>query len=125
LVGLLGLLYKAEGGLSDYNHCGYKIAIEMVILKELFDTHSELFPVSITEKERLRKRVQVYRTLRTSDTRAINKKVSKSDIDVVNRWKSLKQADGNRPHHAMPALRKTGTVVWSVLALHLGNVIGT
>jgi hypothetical protein len=74
----------------------------MEILEELFETHRELFPVSITEKEMLRKRVQVYRTLRrTSDTRAIDKKVSKSDIDVVNRWKSLERADGNRPHRAM------------------------
>jgi hypothetical protein len=55
------------------------------ILEELFETHGELFPVSISEKEMLRKRVQVYRTLRhTSDTRAIHKKVLKSDIDVVN-----------------------------------------
>jgi hypothetical protein len=72
------------------------------ILEELFDSHRELFPASITERETLRKRVQVYRTLRrTSDTRALDKKVSKSDIDVMNQWKYLERADNNRPHHPM------------------------
>jgi hypothetical protein len=32
-------------------------------LEDLFDSHRELFPASITDKEMLRKRVQVYRTL--------------------------------------------------------------
>jgi hypothetical protein len=72
------------------------------VLEELFDTHRELFPASVVDKEVLRKRVQVYRTLRrTSDTRALEQKVAQSDIDVVNRWKALEQADGNRPHRAM------------------------
>jgi hypothetical protein len=72
------------------------------ILEDLFDTHRELFPSSVADKETLRKRVQVYRTLRrTSDTRAIDKKVGKNDIDVVNRWKSLEKADGNRPRRPM------------------------
>jgi hypothetical protein len=72
------------------------------ILEELFDSHRELFPPSISSKEILRQRVQVYRTLRrTSDTRAIEKKVRQSDIDVVNRWKSLERADGNRPNRPM------------------------
>ena len=72
------------------------------ILDDLFDSHRELFPASISDRETLRKRVQVYRTLRrTSNTRAIDKKVPKSDIDVVNRWKSLERADGNRPHRPM------------------------
>ncbi len=46
--------------------------------------------------------VQVYRTLgRTSDIRALVMKVGRNDIDVVNRWKALEQADGNRPHPPM------------------------
>jgi hypothetical protein len=54
-------------------------------LEDLFHTHRELFPSSIADKETLGKRAQVYRTLRrTSDTRAIDKKVGKNDIDVVN-----------------------------------------
>jgi hypothetical protein len=72
------------------------------VLEDLFDTHRELFPASIPDKETLRKRVQVYRTLRrTSDTRALEQKVGQSDIDVVNRWKALERADGNRPHRPM------------------------
>jgi hypothetical protein len=72
------------------------------ILEDLFESHREIFPASISDRETLRKRVQVYRTLRrTSDTRAIEMKVSKSDIDVVNRWKSVERADGNRPHRPM------------------------
>jgi hypothetical protein len=72
------------------------------VLEELFDSHRELFPPSISSKEILRQRVQVFRTLRrTSDTRAIEKKVRQSDIDVVNRWKSLERADGNRPNRPM------------------------
>jgi hypothetical protein len=60
-------------------------------LEELFDTHRELFPASIPEKEMLRQRVQVYCTfLRiTWDTRALEKKVGPSYIDGVNRWKAL------------------------------------
>jgi hypothetical protein len=72
------------------------------ILEELFDSHKELFPASIPDKETLRMRIQVYRTLqRTSDTRALEMKVGRNDIDVVNRWKTLEQADGNRPHRPM------------------------
>jgi hypothetical protein len=72
------------------------------LLEELFETHQELFPASIVDKEVLRKRVQVYQTLRrTSDTRALEQKVAQSDIDVVNRWKALVRADGIRPHRAM------------------------
>jgi hypothetical protein len=72
------------------------------VLEELFDSHRELFPPSVPDKETLRRRVQVYRTLRrTSDTRALNQKVNAADIDVVNRWKSVERADGNRPHRPM------------------------
>jgi hypothetical protein len=73
------------------------------ILEELFDTHRELFPTSVPNKETLWKRVPVYRTLRRmSDTCALEQKVGQSDIDVVNRWKALEErADRNRPHRPM------------------------
>jgi hypothetical protein len=62
-------------------------------LEDLFDTHRELFPVSIPDKETLRKRVQVYRTLRqTSDTWALEEKVGQTDIDVINHWKALESS---------------------------------
>jgi hypothetical protein len=72
------------------------------VLEELFDSHRELFLPSIPDKETLRQRVQVYHTLRrTSDTCALNQKVSVSDIDVVNCWKAVERSDGNRPHFPM------------------------
>jgi hypothetical protein len=68
------------------------------ILEELFDSQRDLFPLSVPDKETLRQRVQVYRIFRRmSDTRALEKKVGPSDIDVMNRWKSLEQVNGNRP----------------------------
>jgi hypothetical protein len=70
-----------------------------VMFKKLFDIHRELLPPSVAEKETLQTRVQVYLTLRrTSDTRALKQKVNQSDIDMVNRWKALEHAEGNRPH---------------------------
>jgi hypothetical protein len=78
------------------------------ILEDLFESHRELFPASITDRETLRKRVQVYRTLCcTSGMRDIKMKVSKSYIDVVNRWKSLKRADRKAASAHEAALRGT------------------
>jgi hypothetical protein len=68
------------------------------ILEDLFDTHRELFPASVEDKETLRKRIQAYRTFRrTSDSVAIEMGVSQVDIDVVNRWQTLEKAKGSRP----------------------------
>jgi hypothetical protein len=76
--------------------------LSLEVLEEFFDSHRELFPPSIPDKETLRQRVQVYCTLqRTSDTRALNQKVSALDIDVVNHWKAVNHADGNMPHCPM------------------------
>jgi hypothetical protein len=81
-----------------FSHCALNDSL-LEVLEELFDSHCELFPPSISDKEVLRTRVQVYRTLcRTSDTRALEQKVGQSDIDVVNRWKAVERADGNIPH---------------------------
>jgi hypothetical protein len=71
-------------------------------LEELFGTHCESFPVSIPDQETLRKRIQIHRTLcQTLDTRALEQKAGQSDIDMVNRWKALEQADGSRPCRSM------------------------
>jgi hypothetical protein len=72
------------------------------VLEELYDTHKELFPASLSHKPMLHKRIQVYRTLeRTSDPWALEQIVAQSDIDVVDRWKALEQGDGNRPNRCM------------------------
>ena len=67
------------------------------ILEELFDTTPGLFPADVTSKDELSKHYQVFRTLRkTSDTQAIEMKVSKIDINVVNRWSSVENAQGKK-----------------------------
>ena len=35
------------------------------------------------------------------DTRALEKKVAESDIDVVNRWKAVEMAKGHNPSRSM------------------------
>jgi hypothetical protein len=77
-------------------------ALLEVLLEELFKSHRELFPTSIPNKETLQEKIHVYLTLqRTSDTQALKQKVGQSDINIVNPWKALKRADGNRPNHPM------------------------
>ena len=67
------------------------------LLEELFDSDKELFPMDITSKEMVRERYQAFRTFRrTSDTRATEEGVSKSDIDLVNRWETVERAKGKR-----------------------------
>jgi hypothetical protein len=80
----------------DLNDCLHEI------LEDLFDNKRELFPKHVLDKEKLRKSYQVFRTFRrTSDTRALEMGVSKDDIDVVNRWKSVERAKGTRPNRPM------------------------
>jgi hypothetical protein len=72
------------------------------ILEELFDTHLELFPASIEDKETLRKQIQAYKTFRqTSDYIAINEGIDQTDIDVVNHWQAVEKAKGSQPYHPM------------------------
>jgi hypothetical protein len=56
------------------------------VLEDLFITKRNLFPATIEDVKELRKRYQVFRSFRrSSDTRAIDQQVAKTDIDVVNR----------------------------------------
>jgi hypothetical protein len=72
------------------------------ILEDLFDTHRELFPASVEDKETLQKQIQAYRTFRrTSDSIAINEGVDQTDVDVVNRWQAVEKAKGSRPNRPM------------------------
>ncbi len=72
------------------------------VLEDLFDNHQELFPASVSDKELLRQKYQAFQTLRrTSDTRALELGVAQPDIDLVNRWKTVKKADGTRPNRPM------------------------
>ncbi len=74
----------------------------LLTLEELFETHWDFFPTKIDSLEELRKSYQVFRTLqRTSDTQALEMKVNKDDIDVVNRWAGVEKAQGRRPAREM------------------------
>jgi hypothetical protein len=69
--------------------------------EDIFDTDKGLFPPGISSKENVRERYQAFRSFwRLSDTRAIEMNVSASNIDIVNRWESVKRAKGKRA--AMP-----------------------
>ena len=61
-----------------------------------------LFAVDVDTEDKIRDNYQCFRTFRrTSDTRALEKKVSESDVDIVNRWKTLETAEGSRPGRPM------------------------
>jgi hypothetical protein len=72
------------------------------VLEDLFVSSRDLFPTKLETPQDLRKSYQVFRTLRrTSDTQALEMKVSKDDIDVVNRWAGVEKAQGRRPGREM------------------------
>jgi len=72
------------------------------LLCEIFDDKNALFPGSITSKEMIRERYQCFRSFRrASDTRALETKVDKNDVDIVNRWRTVEEAQGKRPSRPM------------------------
>lgn len=67
------------------------------ILEEIYEDKPSLFPASITAKEDLATAYSVFRSpRRSSDTRAIEKNVSQTDIALFNRWSIVDRAQGNR-----------------------------
>ena len=79
--------------------------IDEMLIKVLVDCYQEervLFPADMDNEEKLRDSYQCFRTFRrTSDTRALEKKVSDSDMDIVNRWKAVETAAGRVPGRSM------------------------
>ena len=62
------------------------------------------FPVEITSIEDVSNRFSIFRSLRrASDTMALERKVAHSDIDVVNRWKTVEKDKG---HNARRPIRQ-------------------
>ena len=54
---------------------------------ELFEEDKALYPPGVETPEEVVESYHCFRTLRrTSDTRALEEKVSGEDIDVVNKW---------------------------------------
>jgi len=68
----------------------------------IFEEDRSLFPPNVFSTDLIRQHYQVFRSLRrSSDTRAIEMKVDRKDIDVVNRWRTVEQAKGSRPSRSM------------------------
>jgi hypothetical protein len=93
------------------------------ILEDIFVEKRSLFPPSISTKDDIGTSYMVYRSLRRSSaTRALEENVSKTDIDIANRWHTVEQAKGNVPQLQMqqryaqvelmvtPFLRYTGAM---------------
>ena len=72
------------------------------VLIYIFNTKRFLFPLDINNVDLITKYYQCFQTFRhSSDTRAIEGKVSSADIDVVNRWKMVERAKGRVPGMSM------------------------
>jgi hypothetical protein len=72
------------------------------VLSDILDQDPSLFPPSVLSHESVREKYQVFRSFRwSSDTRALEKAVLGTDIDVINRWQTKEAAKGTRPHRAM------------------------
>jgi hypothetical protein len=71
-------------------------------LEENFEADPSFFPPNITSKEKFLENYQAFRTLRkTSNKRAIEKRVGKLDIDAVNRWATVENTKGQKPSQPM------------------------
>ena len=71
-------------------------------LTSIFDENRDLFPGNILNRDQIKDRYQCFRSFRRgSDTRALEKKIDGKDIDVVNRWRTIEQARGQRPSMQM------------------------
>jgi hypothetical protein len=79
----------------------YEILHELLL--QLFDQDPSLFPLHIRgHGDIILAKYHVYRLFRrASDLRAISKEVALADIRVVNRWKKVEKAKGQRPSYYM------------------------
>jgi hypothetical protein len=68
------------------------------ILEELLEHDSSVFPNNIKSLDDIQTNYQAFRSFRrSSDTRAIEERVSVDDINLVNRWHVIDRAQGKRP----------------------------
>ena len=78
--------------------------MDLLLHQYLCDLYAEKkkFPQEIKSVEDIVVRFSVNRSLRrASDFRVLNKKVSTSDVHIVNRWKTIEAAQGKRPGRSM------------------------
>ena len=82
--------------MSILNECLHQL------LFDIFEERNDLLPANITSKEVIRNRYQCFRSFRKgSDTRALEMKVTKDDVEIVNRWRTVEEARGRRPNRPM------------------------
>lgn len=68
------------------------------VLQEIFEEDSFLFLADILDKDSLSRSYRCFSTFhRISNTRALEQKVSSSNVDVVNRWKALEHTNDKIP----------------------------
>ena len=78
----------------------YEMLVELLL--SCYREDKSFFRADMDTEEKLRESYQCFRTFRrTSDTRALEKKVSKSNMDIVNRWKAVETAAGRVPSRSM------------------------
>jgi hypothetical protein len=103
---------KAAQGLTDgpalskeNSHLFSSRAVDdsmLEVLEDLFISNQDLFPTKIETSQDLQKSYQVFRILRrTLDTWALEMRVSKDDINVMNWWAGVKKAQGRQPRREM------------------------
>lgn len=72
------------------------------MLEEIHQEDPNAFPPDILCREQLHERYQCFRTFRrTSDSHALNCKIKKLDIQIVNRWAKVEKAGGRLPSMEM------------------------
>jgi hypothetical protein len=72
------------------------------LLCSLFDREPTVFPSHISSHSEVLSKYHLFRSFRrASDSRAIAKGISLSDITVVNRWSKVEKAKGQRPTFEM------------------------
>ena len=73
------------------------------ILEELYEEEVSLFPKTINSSEDISKWYQSYRSFRrTSNSTATEAGVCDEDKRLVNRWRQIEKAGGNKPTFTMP-----------------------
>ena len=64
-------------------------------LEDIFKTRRHLFPKTIKNRDDLKSSYQIFRSLRrSSDTQALEMKVTGLDIDIVKRWVEVEASKG-------------------------------
>jgi len=72
------------------------------LLFDIYEEQNDSFPANVTSKDIIRERYQCFRSFRkASDTRALEMKVAKNDVEIVNRWRTVEEARGRRPNRPM------------------------